>query len=693
MGVTFGQPLWLWALLLVPVCAGLYLLNSRRRRQLLRRVVAPRLREQLVANVSHLKRRLRFGLFLLALASLIIALAQPRRGFTIEEATRKGRDLIIAIDTSRSMLANDLQPNRLTRAKLAAQDLINQLEGDRVGLIAFAGTSFLQAPLTADYSAVLNALNELDTEIIPRGGTNLASAISTAIDAFGMGESSSRALIIFTDGEELDQNAMAAAGKVAGQIKIFTIGVGSEQGSVIPVTNERGGTDFVRDNRGEIVKSKLDEGLLSRLADASGGFYLRLQNGPADMTRIIDQGLSNLTEQNIDERTSRRPIERYQWPLALGMLLMICALFITDRKRLRRTALAALLLAVMPLSARALEAVDEYEAGNFEKSYQGFQRHMKLKPDSDRLEYGSGTAAYKLGRFDEALASFSKALASEDPALRARAEYNIGNTLFQRGRQREKSETKIKEWKDALAHYEETLKLQPENEDAIFNRDLVKKLLEEEQKEQEEQKQQQDKNDRQDQQDQQEQQEPQEQQDKMDQQEQAKNQPQNEEQESKSGNQKEGEESDQKDQEGQSSQDQEKQDQPSGDQQDDKKGEQRQSQPGEKAGEDKNKPDQSGNQQDDQPSRKPGEPSGESPPQPAPEQQDRDRRGELQAQPGEKEAGKESQAQALAAAEAAEQEGKMSERQAAALLRSLQGDEVSVPLNQPPVSGRVTKDW
>lgn len=698
MGFTFGQPLWLWALLLLPVCAALYLWNSKRRREILGKVVSPRLREQLVANVSHTKRRVRFGLFLLALGLVIVTLAQPRRGFVFEEATMKGRDIIIAIDTSRSMLANDLQPNRLTRAKLAAQDLLNQLGGDRVGLVAFAGSSFLQAPLTADYSAVTNALNELDTDIIPRGGTNMAGAINTAIEAFGKGESSSRALIVFTDGEELDQNAMATAAKLEGQVKIFTVGVGSEAGSVIPIPGPGGGTDFVRDAQGQIVKSKLDEGLLSRLAEASGGFYLRLQNGPADMQRIISQGLSGLQEQTIDERTSRRPIERFQWPLAAGMFLLVAAMFITDRKRRLRTAtaLALLLFAIRP--AQALDSVEQYKAGKYDQSYQGFQRHMKLKPNSKKLEYGLGAAAYKLGKFDEALTSFSQALTTEDPELRAKAEYNIGNTLFQRGNQRKESEDKIKEWKESLAHYDETLKLQPENKDAQYNRDLVAKLIEQEKQKQEEKKQEDQKKEDQKKEDDQKKD-----QDKKD--DQKKDQSKGGDQDKKDQPPEDGDKGEDK-KDGKSGQD-EKKDDP----QKDGKGDKDKPDPKDGSKGDEKKPDDSsgeGDQKGDEKKSESGEPGegdkekpsqgqpkpGESP-APVPDQPDRDREGDLQAQEGEKgEPPEQSQAaQAQAAAEAAEAEGKMSERQAAALLRSLQGEEVSVPLNQPPLSGRVTKDW
>ncbi len=180
--------------------------------------------------------RLRFAFVLLGLALAITALAQPRWGYTYEDAKRKGLDLILAVDTSRSMLSNDVPPNRLQRVKLATQDLITELQGDRVGLIAFAGRAFLQAPLTIDYDAAVEAINDLDTNTIPEGGTNISEAIDLAVQTFGKSAIGNRAVIIFTDGEELSGDATKAAKAAADAgVRIFTVGVGTPEGSLIPL--------------------------------------------------------------------------------------------------------------------------------------------------------------------------------------------------------------------------------------------------------------------------------------------------------------------------------------------------------------------------------------------------------------------------------------------------------------------------
>src|SRR5947199_5234829 len=179
--MSFGAPEWLWGLLLIPLLVALFVHSERRGTKRLQDFVSARLLPQLAGTVNRRRRITRFALQLLGLALAIVSLAQPRWGYTFEDVKRKGLDLLIAVDTSRSMLSNDVQPNRLERVKLAVQDLINELQGDRVGLIAFAGRAFLQAPLTIDYDAVVEAISNLVTKSIPDDGTNMSLAIALAM--------------------------------------------------------------------------------------------------------------------------------------------------------------------------------------------------------------------------------------------------------------------------------------------------------------------------------------------------------------------------------------------------------------------------------------------------------------------------------------------------------------------------------
>ena len=491
--MSFGSPEWLFALLIVPALVAVFFGNERRRRYLLEKIVAARLQPELAGNLSIAKRRARFCLLLAGIACVIVSLAEPRYGYTWEQSKRRGRDVIIAVDTSKSMLSSDVSPNRLTRAKMAAQDLIGMLQGDRVGLVAFAGTAFLQAPLTIDYGAVLTSVNELDTNIIPRGGTDIASAIQCAAQAFGKGESENRCLILITDGEDLGRNALEAARRQKDNFRIFTVGVGSAEGSIIPMPEEQGGTAFVKDPNGDFVKSRLDEACLRQIADATGGFYTHLDNSAVTMKQIVTEGLGKVQERDIDTRNSRRPIERYQWPLALGLALLAASLLVSERKRTAQTGkrlpiskvaavmLLGLLLPHIGFSRNS--GLDLYDKENYKDAYQLFTQQLGRKPGSEALQFDAGASAYKLGEFDKALDSFSKALTSHDPALRSNSEYNLANTLVRRGELQDGKEAKIKEWRNALQHYEEAMKTDAKNENAKYNRDLIEKLIKELEKE------------------------------------------------------------------------------------------------------------------------------------------------------------------------------------------------------------------
>lgn len=488
--MTFGSPLWLWALLALPLLALCFAHAEQRGAERLQQFVAARLLPQLAGTVNRGRRIFRFALLLLVLALVIVSLARPRWGYAFDEVRRKGLDLILAVDVSRSMLSNDVPPSRLERVKLATQDLLNELQGDRVGLIAFAGRAFLQAPLTIDYDAAVDSINDLDTKSIPEGGTNISDAINLASKTYGKAATGNRALIIFTDGEELNGDAVTAAKAAAtAGVKIFTVGVGTPGGSLIPIPGENGGTAFVKDEEGKVVKSKLDDARLREIAQAADGFYLHLDNGPQTMRKLFTDGLSKMKVADINARLSRRPIERYEWPLAAAILLFALALLINDRKR-RRTGsrptavpvVAALLLMFVRQSYAASAGIDLYQQQKYPEAYEHFQQTLKENPgtrQTDRIEFDAGAAAYKMKDYNKAMQSFSQALLSKDPHLQASSHYNLGNSLYERGEAEKSEDNKLTDWEGALQHYGETLKAEPKNKEAKDNYDYVKKKIEE----------------------------------------------------------------------------------------------------------------------------------------------------------------------------------------------------------------------
>ena len=499
--MSFGQPIWLWGLLVLPALAFFFARAEQVGTERLRQFVAARLLPQLAGTVNRTRRIMRFILLLLVLALVIVSLARPRWGYAFDEVKRKGLDLLLAVDVSRSMLSNDVQPNRLERVKLATQDLLNELQGDRVGLIAFAGKAFLQAPLTIDYDAAVDSINELDTKIIPEGGTNISDAIALATRTFGKSATGNRALIIFTDGEELSGDAVQAAKAAADAgVRIFTVGVGTPAGSLIPIEGESGGTAFVKDAQGQVVKSKLDETRLREVAQAAGGFYVHLENGPRTMKQLFSDGLAKMQVADINARLSRRPIERYEWPLSAAILFFALALLINDRKGPRTArrrpepkrsiaaAAAVLFVAAGGWARAASPGLQLYEEQKFPEAYEHFQKTLQENPGArptDRIQFDAGAAAYKMKDYNKALQSFSQALLSKDPHLQSESHYNLGNTLYERGEAEKSDAKKLSNWEGALPHYEETLKAEPQNKNAKDNYEFVKKKIEELKKKQE----------------------------------------------------------------------------------------------------------------------------------------------------------------------------------------------------------------
>src|SRR5438477_1344053 len=338
--MRFEHPHLLWLLLLaIPGTIAFFWWAWRIKRRLISQFVQSRLLANLTVGVSTTRQKIRMGLLVASVALLILVLARPQWGFDWEEAKQRGLDIVVAIDTSKSMLAEDVPPNRLTRAKLAALDLKRLAKTDRVGLIAFAGSAFLQCPLSLDDEAFRQSLNALDVNIIPQGGTALAEAIDTAQSAFKDKSDNHKVLVLFTDGEDHDGNAVEAA-RTAGKegMLIFTVGVGTANGELLKVTDAKGRSDFIKDEQGNVVKSHLEEKLLQDISQAAapGGFYMLLSGANA-MDLLYERGLAPLPKSEHSDRRVKRYHERYQWLLGLTILLLIGEMFLPEKRPARRT--------------------------------------------------------------------------------------------------------------------------------------------------------------------------------------------------------------------------------------------------------------------------------------------------------------------------------------------------------------------
>ncbi len=334
--ITLASPLWLLLLTaLLPV-----LLLRVRAHFLAKRgapgLVSPLLKDRLITGSGIVWRWVRFALYSAACASVVIALARPRWGVEMVETQSHGRNVLIAIDTSRSMLANDVSPNRLSRAKLAAEDIVRALPGDRIGLIAFAGGAFVQAPLTVDHAAVVETLRQFDSEIIPRGGTNLASAVTIALETFRKADVGESALILFSDGEDLeggDQLAEMRSQAAESGMTVIAIAVGTESGSIIPDPDAGEPGVFVKDAAGQIVRSRLNPIALQAIsADSDNGLFLSLDSSRS-ISSVVAASLSKLQSTSSEEAERQRPIERFGWFLAVGLALFAAGWVLPDFRR------------------------------------------------------------------------------------------------------------------------------------------------------------------------------------------------------------------------------------------------------------------------------------------------------------------------------------------------------------------------
>lgn len=312
-----------------------YLWTLRRREVIISKFAQDKLYKELTASFNPKRRRLKVILLFVVFSLLVFTLMRPQWGFQWQEVKRRGLDILIAIDTSKSMLAQDVKPNRLERSKLAVKDLLKQLTGDRVGLIAFAGTAFLQCPLTVDYNGFMLALDNLNVNVIPQQGTSISSAIKEAIKTYKGEDKKYKVLIIITDGEDHEGNLASLAEKAKKEgLKIFCVGIGSKEGELIPITDNAGHMNFLKDKTGNFVKSRLDEASLQKIALTTGGSYVRATGADFGLDLIYDKKLSIIEKRDLDSKMRKRYEERFTIFLAIALVLLSLESIISERKNI-----------------------------------------------------------------------------------------------------------------------------------------------------------------------------------------------------------------------------------------------------------------------------------------------------------------------------------------------------------------------
>ncbi|MBX3165070.1 MAG: VWA domain-containing protein [Bacteroidetes bacterium] len=327
----FEHSEYFYAFLAIPIMLLLVLWYFVSRRKKLKRLGDETLVKELIPYSSRRKRILKVVLFVLGFSSLILALCNLQTGSKLTEVKREGADIIVCLDVSNSMLAQDLSPNRLTRAKYALEKMINMLEGDRLGLVIFAGEAYVQLPITTDYNAAKMFLSSINTNMLPVQGTNVEAAIEKASESFGSDEGKNRAIILITDGEDHSQEAIEAAEKAGRKnIMINTIGIGSENGVPIPLIENGIVKGYRKDREGQTVVTKLNSDLLKTIASKANGVYVQASQADLGLNAVLDK-IGELDKAQLESKMYSDYEDQFQWFLGLALILFFIEFLISER--------------------------------------------------------------------------------------------------------------------------------------------------------------------------------------------------------------------------------------------------------------------------------------------------------------------------------------------------------------------------
>ncbi len=489
--LRFAHPEYLYALLILPLLIAIYIWSRRARKRSIRKLGNPELLQQLMPSAGKYKRRIKFSLLLLALALLIVALANPQVGTKLETVKREGVDIMIALDVSNSMLAEDFKPNRLENAKRQISLMLDHLENDRIGIVVFAGASFLQLPLTTDYSAARLFLSAVDTDIVSVQGTAIGSAIRMAMQSFVQGERKYKVIVVISDGENFEDDALDAAKEAAAAgISIHTIGMGSPQGVPIPVYQKGVQAGFKKDGEGNVVITRLDEVLLERIADTTKGKYIRAGVRQDELNTIFKQ-IEGMEKKQIAAKMYTEFEDRFQYPLFAALILLLIEFFLSERKlewpsfwksilpEAAKVSIFILLFCAASYGASERTLVRDgnrlYKDKQYNEAEVNYRKALEKNKALNEGQFNLGDALYKQGRYEEAEKQFRMAAEKSSGTSRAQAYHNLGNSLL-----------KQKKIEDSIQSYKDALKLNPQDQDTKYNLEFARRLLQQ-QKQQEQQ--------------------------------------------------------------------------------------------------------------------------------------------------------------------------------------------------------------
>ena len=481
---------YLYLLILIPVFTGLFMFALYKKKAAASKIGDAGLVKFLTAGFNKSAYLLKFLLILSAATLIIISLANLRKATGSEKVNRNGIDVMIALDVSKSMLASDIKPDRLSRAKQVLSRLVDKLSNDRVGIVVFAGKSYLQMPLTGDHSAAKMYLSAATTETVPTQGTVIGDALKMCFASFNANEKKYKAVVLISDGEDHDEAATKIAGQMAQEgVIIYTVGIGSPQGSVII---DAATSQIKTDNEGNAVISKLNETVLRDVAEKGNGKYILFQNTDA-VVNTIGAELAGMDQRTVTDDSLVNYRSFFMYFLLAAFLFLVIELFLSENKRKRVINMkpAMTLLFIFSISVVSAQSVDEkkaikqgneaYKKGEYDKASGSYQEVIQKNPDNATAQFNNGNALYKSDKKEESVKAYDNSIKLfGSPAEKSNAYYNKGVVL--------QNEKKLPECIEA---YKQALKLDPSNEDARQN--LQKALQQQKQQQQQKQDQQQEK--------------------------------------------------------------------------------------------------------------------------------------------------------------------------------------------------------
>lgn len=496
----FEDPIYLYALVLIPLLALVRFALLRQQKKRLRRFGDIELLRQLMPDVSRVRPSVKFWMLQLALALLIVVIARPQFGTKISNEKRTGIETIIAMDVSNSMLAEDVTPSRLDRAKMMVENLVDHFTDDKIGLIVFAGDAFIQLPITSDYVSAKMFLSSISPSMIATQGTDVAAAIRLATHSFTKQEGVGRAIIVITDGEDHEGGALEAAEEAKSQgMLVYVLGVGSTKGAPIPI----GDGDYLKDNTGQTVMTGLNEEMCRQIAQAGGGAYIHVENNSRAQD-LLDAELGKLTKKEISSTIYSEYDEQFQYVGLLAYLLLLLELCILEIKNpllrnvslFKRKGTAVLLLLIigccfMPSDLSAQNARQlvrqgnkHFRAGNYADAEVAYRKSVEKDARNAQAAYNLGNALLAQRKDSAAVVQFEAAAKlEENPIRKAMAYHNIG--VICQGKQM---------YSEAIEAYKESLRNNPDSDETRYNLELCKRQQKQQQNQQQQDKSKQDKN-------------------------------------------------------------------------------------------------------------------------------------------------------------------------------------------------------